>query len=80
MHSKGSLQCAVDIFISFIFIYFNRVIHSVTMDMYSQVPNKQTGGGENNRGGGLEMVRHNNNRGGWNNRGAAWRNRKQPFS
>ena len=30
--------------------------------------------------GGLEMVRHNNNRGGWNNRGAAWRNRKQPFS
>ena len=36
---------------------------------YSQVPNKR-GGGENNRGGGLEMVRHSNNRGGgWNNGG-----------
>ena len=33
---------------------------------YSRVPNKR-GGGENNRGG-LEMVRYNNNRGGWNNR------------
>ena len=30
--------------------------------------------------GGLEMVRHSNNQGGWNNRGAAWRNRKQAFS
>ena len=38
------------------------------------------GGGGNNRGG-LEMVRDNNNRGvGIIGGGAAWRNRKQPFS
>ena len=34
---------------------------------YSGVPNKR--GGENNRGGGLEMAQYNSNRGGWNNRG-----------
>ena len=40
---------------------------------YSRVPNKQ--GGENNRGGGLEMARYNNNRG-VRIIGGAWRNRK----
>ena len=47
---------------------------------YSRVPNKR-GGGESNRGEGLEMVRYNNNRGvriiGG---GGGWRNRKLPFS
>ena len=38
-----------------------------TLLTYSRVPNKR--GGENIRGGGLEMVQYNNNRGGWNNRG-----------
>ena len=49
---------------------------------YSQVPNKRGGVGIIGVGG-LEMVRHNNNRGGGGVGiigGAAWRNRKQPFS
>ena len=36
-------------------------------DLYSRVPNKR--GGVRIIGGGLEMVRYNNNRGGWNNQG-----------
>ena len=38
------------------------IYEDVFLLLYSRVPNKR-GGGENNRGGGLEIVRHNNNRG-----------------
>ena len=44
---------------------------------YSGVPNKQGGGGENNRGEGLEMVQYNSYRGvGIIGGGGSWRNRK----
>ena len=46
----------------------------IRSSQYSRVPNKR--GGENNRGGALEMVRYNNNRGVGIIEGGAWRNRK----
>ena len=61
---------------------FTQIINSVVCKggvgfHYSRVPNKR--GGVRIIGG-LEMVRYNNNRGGRNNGGRAWRNIKQPFS
>ena len=41
--------------------------------VYSRVPNKR-GGVRIIGGGGLDMARYNNNRGGWNNWGDVWRN------